>query len=82
MLHVEIYTPEKTVYKGNAQAVQLPGESGLFEILSDHAPLISALSSGHIRLTDADEHTHYKIDGGFVEVLKNHVSILIEGLED
>lgn len=81
MLHVEIYTPEKTVYKGEATAVQMPGINGLFEVLKGHAPLISSLETGKIRLTNNTEQTNFQIDGGFVEVLNNHISILVEGVE-
>ena len=82
MLHVEIYTPEKTVFKGEAQSVQMPGNDGLFEVLSGHAPLISSLSKGNVRIKDdAENNSHYGIDGGFVEVLNDHVSILVEGVK-
>ncbi len=81
MLQVEIYTPVKTVFKGEATAVQMPGISGLFEVLQGHAPLISALSNGNVRVTDANgTATNYSIDSGFVEVLNNHISILVESV--
>ncbi len=82
MLQVEIYTPEKTVFKGEAKAVQMPGTSGLFEVLNGHAPLISALQAGSVRVTDADgKESHYKIQSGFVEVLNNHIAILVEHVD-
>lgn len=82
MLHVEIYTPEKTVFKGEAAAVQMPGINGLFEVLKGHAPLISALSDGKVRIKDANENENkYTIKGGFVEVLNDHISILVEGVQ-
>ncbi len=81
MLQVEIYTPEKTVFKGEARGVQLPGISGKFEVLTGHAPLISALEEGEVRVnTGSANPTNYTIESGFVEVLENHVSILAEGL--
>ncbi len=82
MLTVEIYTPEKTVFKGQANAVQMPGISGLFEVLQGHAPLISALEKGTIRLTNSDgAFTNYSIHSGFVEVLNDNISILVEHVE-
>jgi len=82
MLNVEIYTPEKTVFKGEAKAVQMPGTSGLFEVLRGHAPLISALGAGNVKVTSAnDQQDTYGIENGFVEVLNNNVSILVEGVE-
>lgn len=82
MLTVEIYTPEKTVFKGEASGVQMPGIAGLFEVLTGHAPLISALEKGTVRLagSNSDQAT-YNIESGFVEVLNNHVSILVESVE-
>ncbi len=81
MLKVEIYTPEKTVFKGEATAVQMPGVSGRFEVLTGHAPLISALEQGAVRITTgSDDSKSYHIESGFAEVLENHVSILIEGI--
>lgn len=81
MLNVEIYTPEKTVFKGEAQSVQMPGTSGLFEVLRGHAPLISALAHGTVKVTVAkDKQDTYSIENGFVEVLNNNVSILVEGV--
>ncbi|MBX2844821.1 MAG: ATP synthase F1 subunit epsilon [Saprospiraceae bacterium] len=81
MLNVEIYTPEKTVFKGEAAGVQMPGASGLFEVLKGHAPLISALTQGTIRVTRADGQDAYTIENGFVEVLNDNINILVEGVE-
>jgi len=82
MLQVEIYTPEKTVFKGEAKAVRLPGESGLFEVFTGHAPLISSLNEGTVRLTDSqDNQTNYSVQSGFVEVLNNQISILVEAVD-
>lgn len=82
MLHVEIYTPEKTVFKGDVKAVQMPGVGGLFEVLKGHAPLISSLTKGNVRLTqENDQQNFYAIQGGFVEVLNDQISILVEGVE-
>jgi F-type H+-transporting ATPase subunit epsilon len=78
-MNIEIITPDKTVFKGNATLIQLPGIDGLFEILNDHAPLVSVLGKGKIKVVDAGNQKHlFKINGGVVEVLKNKVLVLAE----
>lgn len=78
-----ILTPEKEIFKGNASSVKVPGSSGEFEILNNHAPIVSSLSAGKIRIiTDTGNKILYTIDNGFVEVLNNEVSLLVRGLTD
>lgn len=77
---LEILTPEKKLYSGEVYGVQLPGISGLFEILDKHAPLVSALGKGNLKiLKDKKEIEKYSIQSGFVEVLNNKVTVLVEG---
>jgi len=81
-MQVVILSPEKEVYQGEATAVKVPGSGGQFEILKNHAPIVSALSAGDIRVKQVDgQSITYKIQGGFVEVLNNEVSLLVTGLE-
>jgi len=62
--------------------VQLPGISGSFEVLDKHAPMVSALKAGNLKvLTDKTATTAFKIKGGFVEILNNKTTVLIEGAE-
>jgi F-type H+-transporting ATPase subunit epsilon len=77
-MNVEIITPDKTVFKGEADLVQLPGIDGSFEILNNHAPLISALSKGKIKVGINNKETFYDINGGVIEVLNNKVLVLAE----
>lgn len=78
-MNLEIITPGKELFKGEASLVQLPGLDGLFEILNNHAPLISALKAGKVKITDAQEQTQFfDIRGGVVEVLDNKVLVLAE----
>ena len=79
-MKVEIITPDKEIYKGEATLVQLPGIDGSFEILNNHAPLISALKKGKIKLkkTKESQDEFYEINGGVIEVLNNEVLILAE----
>lgn len=80
-MNLEILTPEKKVFSGHVYGVQLPGISGLFEVLDKHAPLVSALKAGKLKiLKDRNNHVSYfDIRSGFVEVLNNNVTVLVEG---
>ncbi|TCJ14508.1 ATP synthase F1 subunit epsilon [Flaviaesturariibacter flavus] len=78
---LEILTPERKLFSGEVYGVQMPGISGSFEVLDRHAPLVSALKAGRVKvLRDRTNHTaSFEIQGGFVEVLNNKVTVLVEG---
>lgn len=78
---LEILTPERKLFSGEVYGVQMPGISGSFEVLDKHAPLVSALKAGRVKvLQDKQNHTtSFDIQGGFVEVLNNKVTLLAEG---
>ena len=78
---LEILTPEQKLYSGDVYGVQMPGVSGSFEVLEKHAPLISALKAGRLKVLKDKQHhfTYFDIQGGFVEVLNNKVTVLVEG---
>lgn len=78
-MHVEFITPEQKFFSGEASGVKLPGLEGFFEILNNHAPLIAALKAGKARITTTEGNKFLNIKGGFVEVLKNNVVVLVEG---
>jgi len=80
-MNLEILTPEKKLYSGNVYGVQLPGITGLFEVLEKHAPLVSALKAGRLKiLKDRNNQVNYfDIQSGFVEVINNNVTVLVEG---
>ena len=80
-MNLEILTPEKKLFSGEVFGVQLPGITGLFEVLDKHAPLVSALKSGRVKvLKDKSNHlAFYEIQGGFVEVLNDKTTVLVEG---
>ena len=76
---LEILTPDKKVFSGDVYGVQLPGIYGLFEVLDKHAPLVSALKDGKLKiLKDKTQSTTYNIQSGFVEVLNNKTVVLVE----
>lgn len=80
-MHVEILTPERKLFSGEVYGVQLPGVTGSFEVLDKHAPLVAALKAGRLKiLKDKNHHvSFYDIQSGFVEVLNNKATVLVEG---
>jgi F-type H+-transporting ATPase subunit epsilon len=80
-MQIEILTPEKKLFAGDVYGVQLPGVSGSFEILEKHAPMVSALRAGAVKiLLDRNgKNSSYIISGGFIEVFENKVTLLVEG---
>jgi len=79
-MQIEILTPEKKIYDGDVFGIQLPGVSGSFEVLDRHAPLVSALSTGVLKilLDNKGKTNSYSITGGFIEVLNNKATVLLE----
>ncbi len=77
---LEILTPVKKIFSGEVYGVQLPGIAGLFEVLDKHAPLVSALKAGKLKiLKDKSTVEFYAIQSGFVEVINNKTTVLVEG---
>jgi F-type H+-transporting ATPase subunit epsilon len=80
---LEILTPDKKIFSGDVYGVQLPGISGIFEVLDKHAPIVSALKAGKLKiLKDKNATALYTIQGGFVEVLNNKATVLVEGAKE
>lgn len=78
-MKLEIITPSKSIFSGEASLVQLPGLDGLFEVLEHHAPLVSALKKGTLKVQSKDNEVQYfDINGGVVEVLQDKVLVLAE----
>lgn len=76
-MYLEIVTPEKTLFSGDATYVKVPGSEGSFGIKLNHAALISSLRQGTIEVTDENDNVNtYEINGGVVEVLDNNIVIL------
>ena len=74
MLKLKIVSPERLEFTGEVERVKVPGTRGQFEILKDHAPIISTLQKGIVEY----DGQQLEVLGGFVEVQKNEVSICIE----
>ena len=76
-MNIEIITPDKKVFAGDANLVTLPGKDGSFQVLNDHAPLVATLGKGDLVI---DNRQTFTIDGGTVEVLKNKILVLAEAV--
>jgi F-type H+-transporting ATPase subunit epsilon len=80
--HLEIVTPERVVFTGEATSLSAPGALGGFQILYDHAPFLSSLTPGEMKVKDVQgKDTTYAVSGGFVEVKANRVTVLAEAVE-
>jgi len=78
---LEIITPDKKVYSGQVKLVQLPGITGLFEILNNHAPIISTLERGKIKVEEeSGQVLYFEVDGGVVENKDNKIIVLAESV--
>ncbi len=76
---LEIIAPDKKLYSGEVDLVQVPGSKGSFEILKNHAPIISTLEQGKIKIVDIKGGTtFYEVDGGVIEAKNNKIIVLAE----
>jgi F-type H+-transporting ATPase subunit epsilon len=81
-MKLQILTPDKSVFDGEVEALLVPGSAGPFEILKDHAPILSTLSKGDLRIKANGRETYYTVSGGFVEFHQNQAVVLAESAED
>ena len=82
-LYLEIITPEKILYDGHVGMVEVPGASGRFVLLCDHAPIISTLVRGFVRVIGKDGYDHsFKCKQGVVECHDNHAVVLMDEMPD
>jgi F-type H+-transporting ATPase subunit epsilon len=77
-MKVEIISPDKLIFEGEAESLQLPGKDGSFGVLNDHAPIISSLAEGSVKLNTNEGVKSFDINGGVVEVLHNKVIVLAD----
>ncbi len=77
-MELEILSPDKKIYTGEIKLVKLPGSNGSFEVLKNHAPIISTLEKGEIKVIDInDDIQRFEITDGVVEVLENRIIVLV-----
>ena len=77
-LTIRILTPEGTLHEGAATAVFLPGSLSPFEVLPGHAPIISALSAGDVRIVAGPQEQRFAVRGGVVKVKDNEITVCAE----
>jgi F0F1-type ATP synthase, epsilon subunit (mitochondrial delta subunit) len=77
-LTIRILTPDGTLHEGTASAVFLPGAVSPFEVLPDHAPIISALGAGDIRIEADGQETRFPVRNGMVRVRNNEITVCAE----
>lgn len=79
-MRLSIITPDKPVYDGEVTSVTVPGSAGSFEVLKDHAPIVSTLEDGNVIIRTGKSEEIIRIIGGVVEVIHNEITVLAEGI--
>ena len=81
-MKIEIITPDRRVFDGEIKSVRVPGRKGSFQVLKDHAPIISTLEKGFVIMADYDgKETVFEIDGGVIEVKSNVIILLADSVK-
>ncbi len=79
-MNITVLSPDQEIFEGTINSVKVPGVGGQFEVLNNHAPIVSALGEGEVRiLKEGGEKMTFTIEKGFLEVLNNEVSLLVQG---
>ncbi len=82
-MFLEIITPDRKLFTGEVKLVQVPGTKGSFEILKNHAPIVSSLEKGTVKIINQqDQEDFFDIEGGVIEVKKNNIIILSESQKE
>lgn len=82
-MNLVILSPDKEIYNGPVKSVKVPGADGSFEMLNNHAAMVSALGKGEVRIiTPTNERIVYQVQGGVVEVLHNEIAVLVSSVKE
>jgi F-type H+-transporting ATPase subunit epsilon len=82
-MKIEIITPDRKVFEGEIKSVRVPGKKGSFQVLKDHAPIVSTLENGLIIMVDqAGNEIRYQISSGVIEVKMNKIILLAESVQE
>ncbi|NJN33385.1 MAG: ATP synthase F1 subunit epsilon [Saprospiraceae bacterium] len=82
-MNITVLTPDREIFKGEINSVKVPGTGGQFQVLKNHAPVVSSLSKGEITIAKTDGgKLKFGIEKGFIEVLNNEVSLLVQGVKE
>lgn len=77
-MNLVILSPDKELFSGAVKSVTVPGTEGSFQMLNNHAPIVSSLGRGEVRVvTQSNEQLKFSVEGGFVEMLNNEVAVLV-----
>lgn len=83
-MYLEIITPDEKVFEGEVVSTTLPGSDGSFQLLNDHAAMVSSLAGGDVKIIEEHDkkikETHIEITGGVIEVVNNKVILLAESI--
>ena len=80
-MRIEIVTPDKRVFEGDIKSVRVPGKKGSFQVLKDHAPIVSTLDNGPVIIVDQEgKETIFEITGGVIEVKANRIILLADSV--
>ncbi|MBK7132057.1 MAG: ATP synthase F1 subunit epsilon [Bacteroidales bacterium] len=81
-MKIEIITPDKKVYEGDIKSVRVPGKKGSFQVLKDHAPIISTLEQGIVTMVETEgEEKVFEISSGVIEVKANKIILLADSVK-
>ena len=81
-MNITVLTPDKQIFEGSISSIKVPGTSGEFQVLKQHAPIVSSLDSGQVTIVKEDGgKLLFEIEKGFIEVLNNEVSLLVQGVK-
>jgi F-type H+-transporting ATPase subunit epsilon len=81
-MKIEIITPDKKVFEGDIKSVRVPGKKGSFQVLKDHAPIVSTLENGQVIMVGQDgNESVYEINGGVIEVKANKIILLADSVK-
>ena len=81
-MKIEIITPDRNVFEGEISSIRVPGKKGSFQVLKDHAPIISTLENGPVIMVDMEgNQVRYEINGGVIEVKHNKIILLAESVK-
>jgi len=81
-MKIEIITPDKKVFEGDIKSVRVPGKKGSFQVLNDHAPIISTLDKGSVIMVDIQgKEIIFEITGGVIEVKANKIILLADSVK-
>lgn len=82
-MQINVLSPDKSIFEGEVTSVIAPGVGGIFQVLNNHAPMVSALRNGMVTITkQGGDKLTFEIEKGFLEVLKNKVALLVQGVKE